>query len=81
MPTCSACEAEVEFIPSAKTGKPTIVDATPEKRLVVLDGGEECYSIDHVRAAMRSGTATVKVATVFVDHHATCPRVEEFRRG
>jgi hypothetical protein len=81
MPTCSACEAEVVFVPSARTGKPMILDAEPEKRIVLLDGGTEpVYGIDHVRAVLRSGTGRAKVASVFIDHHATCPEAERFRR-
>jgi hypothetical protein len=80
MPTCSACDAEVVFVPSDKSGASMICDAEPEKRLVLLDGGEPIYSIAQVRTALASGTATAKPASVFTDHHATCPEADQFRR-
>jgi hypothetical protein len=71
---CRSCEAEVIFVPSAKTGKPMILDAKPEKRVVLLD----VYG--HLSPDMVQGEAiAARVVDTYVDHHATCPFAKEWK--
>ncbi len=71
MTTCSACHAEVVFVPSAKTGKAMILDAKPKKGVV----------IEQVILGSGPGDPRrAKVVDVYTDHHATCPNVDEFRK-
>ncbi|MDP9301280.1 MAG: hypothetical protein M3P43_10375 [Actinomycetota bacterium] len=70
-------------MPSAKTGRPMILDAKPKKGVVLRDTfndewadlrlGDDhpTYVEDQVRAS---------VVDVYTDHHATCPNVDEFRK-
>jgi hypothetical protein len=57
---CLTCHQAVIFVPSAKSGKTMILDATPKKGIVIRD---------------RPGTfhAEAHVVDVYTDHHATCP--------
>jgi hypothetical protein len=78
MNQCRSCKANVIFVPSVKTGKPMILDAKPEKRVVIghtiyMDsvqtfdppGIQICPDASHGRAA--------QVVDVYTDHHVTCP--------
>jgi hypothetical protein len=78
MPKCQSCQAPVIFVPSAKSGKPMILDARPTKavgvgHLIYADGMQTfdppgiqlCEDVGHGRVA--------QVVSVFTDHHATCP--------
>jgi len=58
------CGAEVEFLENMKTGRKVIVDAKP------------------IRAWVPSltGSGGVFSANVYIDHHATCADVKEFRK-
>jgi len=78
---CSACQADVVFVRNEGSGRTMILDAKPEKRVVLLELGDPIYSVAQVLPALQSGTATGQVASVFVDHHATCPNVDQFRRS
>ena len=78
---CSACGADVLFVKSDTSPSTLILNAEHEKHVVLLDGGEPIYSNAQVGAALRSGTATARVATVFTDHHVTCPHADQFRRS
>jgi hypothetical protein len=69
------CGAEVEFFPTGKTkpdGKPVlqVVDAEPEKRIVLEHGGRTMGS---PRIPPLSGSIA-RVVDTYVDHHATCPK-------
>jgi hypothetical protein len=78
--TCrsAGCGARVIFIPSAKTGKPMILDAEPKKLVVVgnhelADQGGAWWFDDPAE-----GTATAKVVDVYTPHHATCPAAKSW---
>ena len=85
MSTCSACYAEVVFVPSAKSGKTMILDAKPKKGVVVATAVTE-----HKRRRAFASRGVVSdgapgivphaiVVDVYTDHHATCPEVKSFR--
>jgi hypothetical protein len=60
------CGAEVIFVPSAKTGKNMILDATPEKRVVL--------ELQEIGGTV-GGPGTRQVARVvdtYLDHHGSC---------
>jgi len=63
---CASCAAPVFFVPSAKSGKPMILDAKPGKGIVIRnDVGEHTGPDD--------AAASAHVVDVYTDHHATCP--------
>jgi hypothetical protein len=77
---CRSCGAEVIFVPSAKTGKTMILDAKPEKRIVLTDGeagGGLFVGLKH--SDYTGGQARAYVADVYVDHHATCPQAAQWK--
>ncbi len=65
---CRSCHAEVIFVPSATTGKPMILDAKPEKRVLVETRTEFVDDLPTDREFQ-----TARVVSVHIDHHATCP--------
>lgn len=74
MSTCRSCGAEVMFVPSAKTGRPMILDATAEKRVVLIPAA------DVVRYASEAlGLFYGRVQDVYTDHHATCPAAKDWK--
>jgi hypothetical protein len=87
MPTCTwpdgGCGAPVIFVPSATTGRKMILDAKPEKRVVV---GEPVLGLDHTPVLVGgSGTAAseialARVADVYTDHHGQCPAFELYQQ-
>jgi len=87
MTTCKSCDAEVVFVPSAKSGKPMILDAKPRKGVVCLVGEIDFTVNGEVGLAGVIGRATdadlydahAAVVNVYTDHHATCPKVAEWR--
>lgn len=92
MAHCRSCDAEVIFVPSAKTGKNMILDAKPKKGVVVTIGGGagrdpsagpgigDPASRDTVANADTSLSApSAHVVDVYTDHHATCPRAADWR--
>lgn len=84
MTTCRSCKAEVVFVPSAKTGKPMILNAEPMKGIVIDHERVETYvgepSPDSGARLRISSTGHVaSVVDVYTDHHATCPQAEAWR--
>jgi hypothetical protein len=80
MPTCRSCPAEVIFVPSAKSGKNMILDARPTKGVVLVArsaGDEELWRAEDAKYFDESPVA--RVVDVYTDHHATCPRAEDWR--
>jgi hypothetical protein len=75
---CRSCQAEVIFVPSAKTGKPMILDAKPEKRivLVIAEGRGGSHNVLALPEVQRKAA---RVVEVYVDHHATCPAAKEWQ--
>lgn len=70
MPQCKGCNAEIEWFETIR-GKKAPVDATPEKRYVVRERlNQKAEVIGHV----------VELVNTYMPHHATCPKVEEFRK-
>lgn len=67
--TCRSCDARVIFVPSAKTGKPMILDAEPRKGIVVTSVREPNDGGHNIKAVVRD---------VFTDHHATCPAAKDW---
>lgn len=77
MSTCQSCNAEVVFVPSAKSGKPMILDAKPENRIVLID---VVTGITYATSAgTPSETVRAQVVDTYVDHHATCPKAADWR--
>jgi hypothetical protein len=73
---CRSCQAEVIFVPSAKTGKPMILDAKPEKRVVLVHGHEPD---DLCLAPPPDNTHAARVVDTYVDHHVTCPAAASWK--
>lgn len=78
MSTCRSCDADVIFVPSAKTGKPMILNAAPEKRAVLVEPSE----IESGRSVLTTypggvGTHAV-VVDAYTDHHVTCPASKDW---
>lgn len=90
MSTCRSCGAPVVFVPSAKTGTPMVLDATPRKGVIVV-GREPIPRGSIVSAATPEALESVvtrgpsnyhaRVVNVYTDHHATCPQASEWKRG
>ncbi len=76
MPTCRSCDAEVIFVPSAKTGKRMILDAEPRKGVIVFAPHEVNIAPGHIAAQYDRLAAVVDVYT---DHHVTCPDAESWK--
>jgi hypothetical protein len=72
MRQCRSCERDVVFVASAISGKAMILDAKPEKRVVLTDGAGREVSPLHQ-------AARAKVVDVYTDHHATCPDAEVWK--
>lgn len=70
--TCRSCGAAVEWVTSAKSGKPTILDVEErdDGNIVVVENllGERQAEYVHVGEGNR------------VSHFATCPNAGEWRR-
>jgi hypothetical protein len=80
MTTCRSCDAEVVFVPSAKSGKPMILDAKPTKGIVILDSTEPCWEAKHADIVIREAPdPRARVATVYTDHHVTCPNADDWK--
>ncbi len=86
MPKCSGptCGAEVVFVPSAKSGRPMVLDAKPRKGIILLDDGtyfdpeDGGQIIVDGRINHQPSGAVAAVVEVWTDHHATCP---DFAKG
>lgn len=76
----STCQTEVLFVRTVNN-KTQIVDAKPEKRIVLFDAitgailGKD--SLDNTEGEM---APRAKVVDTFVDHHATCTQSQRFRK-
>lgn len=87
MTTCRSCNAEVVFVPSAKTGRAMILNAKPTKGVVVATavnehGGAHAFASRAIVADPSLAVGIVPqaiVVDVYTDHHATCPFAESFR--
>lgn len=80
---CRSCDAPVIFATSI-TGKQQILDATPAGRgtfvLIGRESGEPwALSLSNLSDRAREAARDNDVA-LYVDHHATCPDVESWRR-
>jgi hypothetical protein len=83
MSECRSCGAEVVFVPSAKSGKPMILDAKPETRIVLRargtgEDGPIAYSLAEATFLVENG-GIAAVARVFTDHHVTCPKAKDWQ--
>jgi hypothetical protein len=76
--TCRSCDAEVVFVPSAKTGKPMILDAEPKKGVVLRWDDVGTYG-DRLGEGDHNGKQVGDVLTVYTDHHATCPNAGDWK--
>lgn len=84
MTVCQSCDAAVVFVPSAKSGKAMILDAKPEKRVIVghaltSDEGEHAPAFILDQAKHICDHAVARVVDVYVDHHVTCPKAAEWK--
>lgn len=79
MAECQSCHAEVVFVPSAKSGKPMILDAKPTKGVVRVDG---VTLFDGVLSPIHEGplgVARAMIVDVYTDHHVTCPNADDWK--
>ncbi len=78
---CRSCGASVLFVPSAKSGKPMILDAKPEKRVVLGSAITTLEPDDGIVVGAQHPDAALiaRVVRTYVDHHATCPAAAEWK--
>ena len=67
------CGAEVIFVPSLKTGRRMILDAKPEKRVLLVDDTMLPHGLVGIAEDPHHRSTVAKVVDVFIDHHVTCP--------
>lgn len=79
MARCRSCNADVVFIRSHKTGKPMILNAAPEKRVVIQDNDGVIARVPADGPAAPEADALV--VDTFTPHHATCPAADKWRRS
>lgn len=72
---CRSCQADVVFVPSAKSGKAMILDATPRKGVVIHDA----FTRHTLPTGIAPDAQVAEVVDVFTDHHATCPDAARYR--
>jgi hypothetical protein len=77
--TCRSCGADVLFVPSAKSGKPMILDAKPEKRIVLGTPHTDAELIIHGDHLDERDYQIARVVDTYIDHHATCPKAEQWK--
>lgn len=78
MSTCRSCNAEVRFVKTVG-GKTQILDAEPSEKgnvQIVMVGGEEIAQA--LGPAFRA-SAQMEGIPLYLDHHATCPNVKDWR--
>jgi hypothetical protein len=63
---CKGCGAEIVWVLSQKTGTPQPLDAKPQRGVKVRIGEDN----------VARGT----VEEFYTPHHATCPKVDQFRK-
>lgn len=79
MSACRSCGAEVRFVPSEKSGKSMILDAVPRKGVVLIWTLAEGH-LDVIPKATEADEHTAAaVVDVFTDHHATCPKADDWK--
>lgn len=77
--SCRSCRAPVVFVPSAKSGRPMILDAKPGKAVVVVDL-ETAQKLQPLVALGPFGTDQLAVyVDAYTDHHATCPAAKAWQ--
>ncbi len=79
--TCRSCHQPVLFVPSAKSGKPMILNAEPvEKRVVLIDRLHSTLApaAEHERLRLEDRLAGA-VVNAHTDHHATCPAAKNWK--
>ncbi len=78
--TCRSCHQPVLFVPSAKSGKPLILNAEPEKRVVLIDRQHNSVApaAEHERLRLHDRLAAA-VVNAYTDHHATCPKAGQWK--
>jgi hypothetical protein len=80
MPTCTwpdgGCGAPVIFVPSATTGRKMILDAKPEKRVVLVARGPMTTLEPYEPGA----ELVAKVIDTHLDHHSTCTAFELYQQ-
>lgn len=85
MTTCRSCDAEVVFVPSAKSAKPMILDAKPKKGVVVGTsiteaGGVHAFANPAIVESGGPGIVPQAIVTnVWTDHHVTCPNAADWK--
>jgi hypothetical protein len=82
MATCRGrgCGAEVVFVPSAKSGRPMVLDAKPAKGVVIYPDPIEAVGPGPTfTGGGFEGRRVAAVVDVYTDHHATCPDAGAFR--
>lgn len=68
MAKCKGCDAEIVWGITSKNNKRIPLDANPETRPVQVGTDE-------------FGIPIVDMRFVFMPHHATCPKVSDFRKA
>lgn len=79
---CRSCQADVVFVPSAKSGKQMILDAVPANGVVLVDTGHAMDAASVMvfgNVELGGLTTAARVVKVYTDHHATCPDAESWR--
>jgi hypothetical protein len=81
MTTCNSCQAEVIFVPSAKTGRSMILDAKPTKGVVIGMPDSRSWFFTPADGPDGPGSlmARAKVVDVYTDHHVTCPNADDWK--
>jgi hypothetical protein len=75
---CRSCGADVIFVPSAKSGKPMILDAKPEKRIVLVVA-EGTGGSHNILAIPEIEHKAARIVDTYTDHHATCPAAKDWK--
>jgi hypothetical protein len=75
---CQSCDAEVVFVPSARSGKAMILDAEPKKG-VVLRWDDVGTIGDRLGEGDQHGAQVADIVNVYTDHHATCPHAAAWK--
>jgi hypothetical protein len=79
---CRSCQAEVVFVPSAKSGRPQILDAKPKKGIVLQElpafAGANVVA-RRSRYDLDPENVQALVVDVYTDHHSTCPQAADWK--
>lgn len=73
---CRSCRWPVVFVPSAKTGRPMILDAAPSKGVVLVG---HPIGVDNAFDVVGADDTLARVVDVYTDHHATCPNAAAWK--